>query len=64
MGIGSSQINLLGSLDDYRLNVVKGLGNIQVDKRSIQDDAQLGQGDIQLFVEGGIGSIRISFAKQ
>ncbi len=62
MGVGSSRITLFGSLDDYRLNVVKGLGEFRVANESIQDDTQLGQGDRQLFVDGGIGSIRIDFS--
>lgn len=64
MGIGTSQIYLYGSLDDYKLNVVKGIGEILLDKESIQNDTQLGQGDRQLFVEGGIGSIRIDFSER
>ncbi|NLJ70194.1 MAG: DUF4097 domain-containing protein [Clostridiaceae bacterium] len=63
MGVGSSQIDLTGSLDDYKLNIEKGLGEILVDDDIINNNTQLGQGDRELFFEGGIGSIKINFSE-
>lgn len=64
MGVGSSQINLSGSLEDYTLNIDKGLGNIYVDNNNLENNTQLGQGDSEVFFEGGIGSVRINFSEQ
>ena len=63
MGVGSSQIDLTGSLDDYKLNIEKGLGDIYVNEDKINNNTQLGQGDRELFFEGGIGSVRINFSE-
>ncbi|HHT24701.1 MAG TPA: DUF4097 domain-containing protein [Clostridiaceae bacterium] len=63
MGVGSSQIDLTGSLDDYTLNIEKGLGDIYVGEDNLKKNTQLGQGDSKLFFEGGVGSVRIDFSE-
>lgn len=63
MGVGSSQIDLSGSLDDYTVKIEKGIGEIRVNNKKVQSDTQLGQGDIELFFEGGVGSAWINFSE-
>ncbi|NLZ66044.1 MAG: DUF4097 domain-containing protein [Clostridiaceae bacterium] len=63
MGVGSSHINLTGSLNDYRLKIEKGIGDIYVDNEKVKNDAQLGQGDTDIFFEGGVGSVKIDFSE-
>jgi len=63
LGVGSSQIDLTGSLDDYRIHVEKGIGTIYVDGDNVKNDTRLGQGDTELFCEGGVGTIKITFTE-
>lgn len=63
MGVGSSHFNLKGSLDDYTLDIKKGLGEILVDKENIESDTELGRGDRKLYFEGAVGSIKIDFSE-
>lgn len=63
MGVGSSQIDLSGSLNDYTVKIEKGIGEIRVNNKKVQSDTQLGQGDIELFFEGGVGSAWINFSE-
>ncbi|MBP6137202.1 MAG: DUF4097 family beta strand repeat protein [Clostridia bacterium] len=63
LGVGSSQIDLTGSLDDYRIHVEKGIGTVYVGGNNVKNDTQLGQGDTELFCEGGVGSIKINFTE-
>ena len=61
LGIGSSNITLIGSRDDYRIDVSKGVGNVTVDGVAVNDleDSGIGQNDIE--INGGIGEIVLSF---
>ncbi|MGB4610552.1 MAG: DUF4097 family beta strand repeat-containing protein [Saccharofermentanales bacterium] len=63
MGVGSSQIDLTGSLDDYKLDVEKGIGDIYVGDDKLKSNTQIGQGDRELDFEGGIGSVKINFSE-
>ncbi len=60
MGIGESYFVLEGSKDDYTLYLEKGIGGIKVDGTSV-GDPKIGDGDTRIDIEGGIGSIEISF---
>lgn len=61
LGIGSTKLELIGSDDDYRIDVSKGLGAVTVDGKSVSDNEVCGNGDCKIKVDGGIGEIRISF---
>lgn len=60
-GVGKVELNLLGTKEDYRIEVEKGLGSIVVDRESFSSDTVIGNGLNKLKVEGGIGSIQIDF---
>lgn len=62
-GVGSSQIDLVGSLDDYTIHVEKGLGSVRVGKENVKDNTQLGQGDRVISCKGGVGSVKIDFTE-
>ncbi len=63
MGVGSSRIDLTGSLDYYTLRIEKGLGDIRVNNNSVKDNTILGKGDHELYFEGGVGSAKINFSE-
>ena len=60
-GVGSGKVNLTGSPEDYKIRVEKGLGAITVDGEDLQSGAVFGEGDQSVFIEGGVGSIRVNF---
>ncbi len=63
MGIGESNINVIGNKEDYRLDIEKGIGNITVDGTSVSNTKNFGNGSNFIEVHGGIGAIHIQFKK-
>ncbi len=60
-GVGETEITLIGSQDNYCIDVDKGVGNVTVDGHSMSDGAVYGTGGNRLSVDGGIGSIKVDF---
>lgn len=60
-GVGSVEMHLSGSQEDYTFSVEKGLGSIRIAGESASDGEVVGGGSNALAVTGGIGSIRIDF---
>ncbi|MEL3908343.1 MAG: DUF4097 family beta strand repeat-containing protein [Treponemataceae bacterium] len=63
-GIGSAQLRLKGSSNDYEMSIDKGLGSISIDGKKVRDGEILGNGKEKIFIDGGIGSIKINFTGQ
>ena len=64
LGVGEANITLIGSKEDYRLGIEKGLGRITVDGKKIEDFGSSGNGTNSVEIEGGIGSINLRFEDQ
>lgn len=60
-GVGEAELTLLGTPDDYRLDIEKGIGTINVDGADFGSSAVLGTGDTDLEIECGIGTVNIRF---
>lgn len=60
-GIGSLNINLLDSKDNYKIKLSKGLGSISIDDNNVKDDKSYGNGSSLIDIDGGIGSINVQF---
>lgn len=60
-GIGSIELNLIGTYDEYRILANKGIGSIKLDGNSIDSDTYYGTGNNQINIDGGVGSIDIHF---
>ena len=60
-GIGTSHLTLLGSKDDYRVEVTKGLGSVCLDGQDILDFGSAGNGENRIEITGGVGAVHISF---
>lgn len=60
-GVGSTDITLIGSRDDYRIEIEKGLGSISVDGKTVTDFGSSGNGQNRLQIKGGIGAINLAF---
>ena len=63
-GVGSSNLTLLGSREDYRLEIERGIGSIMVDGDSIGNIQNSGEGKNHVEIEGGVGSVDLSFREQ
>ena len=61
LGVGESNITLLGSKDDYELDIEKGIGNITVDGKNVTDYGSSGNGANEVEIHGGIGAINVRF---
>lgn len=61
LGIGESNIDIIGRKDDYRFNLEKGIGDIRLDGEKISEVRGLGQGENVIDVSGGIGTINLKF---
>ncbi|MDI9498896.1 MAG: DUF4097 family beta strand repeat-containing protein [Bacillota bacterium] len=62
LGVGSSRFDLVGSLSDYRLEIKQGLGAFLVDGEPVGGDSELGEGDREVQIEAGLGSVRVDFS--
>lgn len=61
LGIGESNIMLIGNKEDYRLELEKGIGNIRVDGKNVSDYGSSGNGVNKVEINGGIGAINVDF---
>lgn len=60
-GVGASNINLVGSREDYKIDIEKGLGSITVDGKPVIDIASIGNGCNHINIDGGIGAVNLTF---
>ena len=63
-GISNTDLCLIGEKDDYRISVNKGIGSATVDGEKISNDEEFGNGNVTVKINGGIGDIRIQFARE
>ena len=60
-GVGEMNVTLLGSKDDYELDIEKGIGNITVDGKNVTDYGSSGNSANEVDIHGGVGSINVRF---
>ncbi len=60
-GIGELEINILGPESDYELEVEKGIGRIEVNGKSLNNDSKYGNGINKIEIDGGVGKIDIRY---
>lgn len=60
-GVGAVGITLLGNEEDYQITTEKGIGSIKINGTAQKSGTIYGSGSNKLEIEGGIGSIDISF---
>ena len=58
-GIGEVNITLLGSSDEYKIDIEKGLGETKIDGKSFS--GIYGNGTNRIDIDGGVGKIEIKF---
>ena len=62
-GIGETKLTLLGSREDYKIEIDKGIGEARLEGKSMQDDSVYGAGENRIEIDGGIGEINIDFSE-
>jgi len=62
-GVGETKINVLGKIEDYELEIDKGIGNVTVDGVSINSEYRYGHGLNHIDIDGGMGNIDVTFQK-
>ena len=62
-GIGEANVTLLGTEEDYRIELDKGVGEAKIEGESMQDDSVYGSGENRIDIDGGIGELHIEFQK-
>ena len=63
-GVGESNLTLIGSKDDYKVDVEKGLGSVSVDGKDVSDFDGSGNEQNHISIEGGVGAINITFREE
>ena len=63
-GIGTINIELLDGLENYTIDVEKGIGSVTLDGKKLDMDRVYGTGENYLSVDGGIGEIKIDSKEQ
>ncbi|MGM9658568.1 MAG: DUF4097 family beta strand repeat-containing protein [Eubacteriales bacterium] len=62
-GIGEAGLTLLGSPEDYQIEIDKGIGEARIEGKSMSDDSVYGTGENIIEIDGGIGAISIEFSE-
>ena len=58
-GIGGAELTLLGSRDEYQIELYKGIGEVTLNGKDMSDGGVYGTGENRIDIDGGVGSIRI-----
>ncbi len=61
LGVGGADVTLLGTMDDYTLEMEKGIGKITVDGKEVTDFGLRGSGQNHIELEGGVGNVNLKF---
>lgn len=60
-GVGKLELNLIGSIDDYKIKVNKGIGNVEINNKTAVDGEIVGTGSNYIDIDGGIGKVNVIF---
>jgi len=63
-GVGDADLTLVGSRDDYQLDIEKGLGSITIDGEPLSGFSGPVSAQDQIEIECGIGDVNITFQKK
>ncbi len=63
-GVGSTEIVVLGTKEDYRVEIDKGLGSATFDGIPMSDGVTYGNGSNKIDIDSGVGSMNLSFSEK
>ncbi|MBR7098873.1 MAG: DUF4097 family beta strand repeat protein [Clostridia bacterium] len=59
-GVGNADLTLIGSKNDYKLNVEKGLTGVSVDGNTLSANESYGTGPNHIEIQSGVGSVKVT----
>ena len=62
-GVGQTDLCLLGSKADYKIELDKGIGEAKLCGESMKDDSVYGSGENFIEIDGGVGALSIEFSE-
>lgn len=62
-GIGETSLVLVGTDNDYKIELDKGIGEAWLDGKKMSDDSFYGSGSRRIEIDGGVGELNISFTE-
>lgn len=60
-GIGKVNLELIGSLEEYKIELNKGIGKCYVARNELKDNETVGSGQSKIILNGGIGEMNVNF---
>lgn len=60
-GIGEMNLNLIGSSNDYKVKLDKGIGSANINGQKMKSETYYGNGSNLIDIDGGVGNINIKF---
>ncbi len=60
-GVGESNITLVGSKEEYMIDIEKGIGSITIDGSVVAGTSSIGNGLNHIDIDGGVGAINLNF---
>jgi len=63
-GVGASNVTLIGSRDDYNVEIEKGLGSITVDGNTDPNSGSTGTDRHHIEIKGGVGAVHVTFREE
>lgn len=63
-GVGKVELKLIGKSTDYRVKTHTGLGNFMVDGQKVRDDETIGNGNVTIKVDAGVGETTVDFIEK
>lgn len=61
-GVGETNVTLLGTREDYKIKIDKGIGEAKLEGENMRDDSVYGDGENYIDIDGGVGEINIEFS--
>lgn len=63
-GVGETNVTLLGTREDYKIKIDKGIGEAKLEGDRMADDSVYGAGENYIDIDGGVGEINIEFSDE
>ncbi len=62
-GVGDLNLTLIGSENDYKIEIDKGIGNATLNGSPVDDNTSYGNGNAKIDIDGGVGKINVNIVK-
>lgn len=63
-GVGKVELNLIGTMQDYRIKPSTGLGSFMVNNNPVHNEETIGEGNVFINVQAGVGETLVNFVEE